>query len=94
MSKHPKPDPELIDDENPEWTDAMFAGARPAEEVLGAEFIARARNKGGRPRKAAPKVSSTMRWDPDVLQHLKDTGPGWQTRLNAVVRGLIQARKL
>ena len=32
MSK--KPNPELIDDENPEWTAADFAKARPASEVL------------------------------------------------------------
>jgi hypothetical protein len=29
-----KPDPEMIDKENPEWTDAMFAKARPASEVF------------------------------------------------------------
>jgi hypothetical protein len=32
MSK--KPNPELIDDENPEWTAADVANARPASEVL------------------------------------------------------------
>ena len=29
-----KPDPEMIDKENPEWTDAMFAKARPASEIF------------------------------------------------------------
>lgn len=29
-----KPDPEMIDKENPKWTDAMFAKARPASEVF------------------------------------------------------------
>jgi len=29
-----RPNPELIDDENPEWTDADFSRARPAAEVL------------------------------------------------------------
>ena len=29
-----KPDPELIDDENPEWTAEDFRNARPALEVL------------------------------------------------------------
>jgi len=28
------PNPELIDDENPEWTEEDFARARPAREVL------------------------------------------------------------
>ncbi len=30
-----KPDPEMIDKDNPEWTDAMFAKARPASEGHG-----------------------------------------------------------
>ena len=29
-----KPIPELIDDENPEWTEADFARMRPAADVL------------------------------------------------------------
>src|ERR1035437_5144214 len=29
-----KPDPEMIDKENPEWTDAMFAKAKTASEVF------------------------------------------------------------
>jgi len=29
-----KPNSEMIDRENPEWTDAMFAKARPASEVF------------------------------------------------------------
>ena len=32
MSK--RPNPEMIDDENPEWTDAIFKQARPAAAVL------------------------------------------------------------
>jgi hypothetical protein len=33
MKRH-KPDPELIDEENPEWTVADLKRARPAREVL------------------------------------------------------------
>lgn len=29
-----EPDPSLVDDDNPEWTDEDFARARPASEVL------------------------------------------------------------
>jgi hypothetical protein len=29
-----KPNPEMIDKENPDWTDVMFAKARPASEVF------------------------------------------------------------
>ena len=33
-----KPNPELIDDENPEWTEADFARMRPAADVLREQF--------------------------------------------------------
>lgn len=36
-----KPNPELVDDENPQWTEADFARARPAAEVLREQFGAR-----------------------------------------------------
>ena len=29
-----RPNPERVDDENPEWTDADFARARPAAQML------------------------------------------------------------
>ena len=48
MSKEP-----LVDsfDDNPEWTEADFARARPAATMLPPEVVAAfARNKGGRPR--------------------------------------------
>jgi uncharacterized protein (DUF4415 family) len=40
----------------------------------------------GRPRLAAPKVSTTIRLDADVLEKFRATGPGWQSRINAVLK--------
>ncbi len=40
----------------------------------------------GRPRSARPKVSTTIRLDPDVLDAFRGTGPGWQGRINEVLR--------
>lgn len=48
-----------------------------------------AARKRGRPVgsvKAAPKVSLNLRVDPDVLAVLRATGPGWQTRVNTILR--------
>lgn len=46
--------------------------------------------KPGRPRRNGPtKVPITIRLDMDVLSALKLTGPGWQTRVNRVVRNWI-----
>jgi uncharacterized protein (DUF4415 family) len=38
-----------------------------------------------------PKRSLTMRFDPDVLDWFKATGPGWQTRINAVLKQYVNA---
>lgn len=56
-----------------------------------------AERKRGRPVgsvKAAPKVPTTLRLDPDVLDAIKASGSGWQTRVNAVLRDAVQRGKL
>jgi uncharacterized protein (DUF4415 family) len=40
----------------------------------------------GRPKSVHPKVSQTLRLDPDVLTFFKGTGAGWQTRINDALR--------
>jgi len=93
-----RPDPELIDDEIPEWSAADFARARPAREVLpeifGAEVAARMLKPRGRPPLPAPKVSTTIRIDADVMSAFKAAGAGWQTRINAVLREAVQAGRV
>ena len=42
--------------------------------------------KRGRPPSERPKVHTRLRIDADVLEHFKAEGPGWQTRINAVLR--------
>ncbi|SSC69657.1 unnamed protein product [Ciceribacter sp. T2.26MG-112.2] len=31
-------------------------------------------------------MSTTIRLDPDVLERFRQTGPGWQSRINAALR--------
>jgi uncharacterized protein (DUF4415 family) len=53
--------------------------------------------KPGRPAgtvKTTAKVSTTIRFDPDVLEGLKATGPGWQTRVNETIRIALKRGKL
>jgi uncharacterized protein (DUF4415 family) len=69
-----------------EWTIDDFARARPARETLTA-----LKNKGGRPKSAAPKVQTAIRFDADVLTRLKATGKGWQTRVNDAMREWLNA---
>ncbi len=46
----------------------------------------------GRPRIPAPKVSTTLRLDADILESFRKGGPGWQTRINEALRGFITKR--
>lgn len=80
-------DPRALDD-NPEWTMDDFARARPASEILGATAAALLVRKGGRPPKPAEqrKQQVTLRLAPDLLTKLRAMGPGWQGKIEAVLR--------
>jgi uncharacterized protein (DUF4415 family) len=77
-------------DDNPEWTDTDFARARPAAEVLPPDFVAAYRERG-RPKgsvKPDAKQQITLRLDRDVIERFRATGPGWQVRINEVLKGV------
>lgn len=38
-----------------------------------------------------PKVPISIRLDADVLEYFKAQGPGWQTRMNSVLRAYMEA---
>ena len=40
----------------------------------------------GRPRLETTKQHVSLRLDPDVLESFKSAGPGWQSRINDVLR--------
>lgn len=44
----------------------------------------------GRPLGSGTKVQVTMRIDADVLERLKATGTGWQTRANDALRNWVK----
>jgi uncharacterized protein (DUF4415 family) len=50
----------------------------PLQETLGM------RRRGA--QKAPTKVSTTIRFDADLLEALKASGEGWQTRVNTLLR--------
>lgn len=51
-----------------------------ADHYRGETLVRRGRPKG------ADKVSTTIRFDADVLAAFKSDGPGWQTRMNQALR--------
>jgi uncharacterized protein (DUF4415 family) len=71
----------------------MFARARPARELMGDAFMAKARPPG-RPKAVAPKAPVTLRLDADVAARLRASGRGWQTRLASKVAELVKAGEL
>lgn len=77
----------LIDDEGEvrELTEEDLAQFKPADEVLPASLMAKL-NRGGRPVSDNPKVSTTVRFDAEVLNAFKATGRGWQTRMNNALK--------
>lgn len=42
--------------------------------------------KRGRPKAAVTKKAVNLRLSPDVVEHFRSTGPGWQTRIDQVLR--------
>ena len=64
-------------DDAPELTDEFFARA----DVYEGERLVRR----GRPKLAKIKRQVTLRLDPEVIDGLRATGPGWQTRANAAL---------
>jgi uncharacterized protein (DUF4415 family) len=58
-----------------------------------AQIEARVAARRGRPvgsTKAAPKVQTAIRFDPDVLAAFRAAGPGWQTRMNDALRDWLR----
>jgi uncharacterized protein (DUF4415 family) len=78
------PDPEI---ERPLTRD-NFKNAKPFREVFFdlATSIDREVARRGRPKADQTKTPVTIRLDPDVVDHYKATGKGWQSRLNADLR--------
>lgn len=81
-----KPNPELIDDDNPEWTEADFRRARPAIEVLPKSLHKKLGIRHRGPQKAPIKQLVTIRLSPEVVDGFKAGGPGWQTRVDVALK--------
>ncbi|AMK26940.1 BrnA antitoxin family protein [Sphingobium sp. TKS] len=72
-------DPEIHDD-NPPMDAAFMAGLKPSRR--------------GRPKSETPKVEVKIRLDAKTVEHLRDSGPGWQTRVNALLGQLVAAGQI
>ena len=94
MSKLP---PVVFEDDNPEWTAQDFARARPAGEVLPQHVAGALARKPGRPAgtiKTDAKRAVSLRLDPEVIADFRASGPGWQSRMNLMLRARAQIESL
>jgi uncharacterized protein (DUF4415 family) len=47
------------------------------------------RRRPGRPKLDNPKQAISLRLEPDVLAKFRATGPGWQRRMNDVLKAAV-----
>lgn len=77
------------DDDTPELTEETARQLIPAKQF----FAERGLPMPGRPKAEAPKVAVSLRLDQEVVEGFKASGPGWQTRMNAVLAESLQREK-
>ncbi|MDQ7014851.1 MAG: BrnA antitoxin family protein [Gammaproteobacteria bacterium] len=73
------------DSDTLEWSDQMFQQAKPAESLI--PEVVETYKKAHRGKQRSPtKVQLTVRLSPEVIAYFKETGKGWQTRLDDVLK--------
>jgi uncharacterized protein (DUF4415 family) len=78
---------DVADVDNPPLTDAELARLRPAREVI-PDVLKLVRRFRGR-QKAPTKRLVSLRLDPDLIDHFRSRGPGWQARINSTLRKAV-----
>ncbi len=86
-----RPNPTMIDDNAPEWGADDFKKAKPLDSMP-ADFQQAVRRLRG-PQKAPRKVQTAVRYDADIIEAFKASGPGWQTRMNNALREWLQEHR-
>ena len=73
------------DPDAPEFTDAQLKAPMSFADAM--------KRAVGRPRSASPKQQVTVRLDADVIAKMRASGPGWQVRMNALLRKELRLGK-
>lgn len=66
------------DPDAPEATDEALANPMTFAEAM--------KRSVGRPKSENPKQQVTVRLDADVIAKMRKSGPGWQVRMNEILR--------
>jgi uncharacterized protein (DUF4415 family) len=81
-------------DDAPELTDEFFEKGiwRIGDKIVARnEAQAEAGKRRGRPAGSGTKISTTIRFDAEVLAAFKATGDGWQTRMNDALKDWLRS---
>lgn len=81
------PEPDLSDVDNPEWTEADFARAKPLEAFPA--LAAALKRKPGRPR-TSERQRVSFRLPREVIAHFKQGGAGWHTRVVDALERIVR----
>jgi len=74
----------------PQGGDFVWDGQNEDERPLGKEEMRAAiKNKGGRSKSGNLKQSVSIRLSPEVLAYFKNTGKGWQTRMDEILKNYV-----
>lgn len=76
----------------PELTEEIMATARPISDFPELANFFKARGQRG-PQKAPVKERVGLRLSPEVVEHFRQTGPGWQSRINDVLEEYVKANE-
>jgi uncharacterized protein (DUF4415 family) len=82
----------VFDDDNPEWTKEDFKKSLPPEKLFDKKELEVLRNafpKMRGPQKMPKKVPVSIRLTPEVVERFKAGGPGWQARIDAVLKKAV-----
>ena len=64
---------------------------KPAKDVLPKTLLLKLQGRG--PQKASTKERITIRLSPEVVQPFRDTGDGWQTRVDAALKDWLTSHR-
>ena len=76
--------------DSPELTKADFAKAKPFAEIF--PDLSASIRRGRGPNKAPTKKQVSLRLSPEVIQHFKKGGKGWQSRIDETLRRVVKRR--
>src|SRR5579863_9723902 len=76
--------------DSPEFTKADFAKAKPFAEVF--PDLSASIRRGRGPTKAPARKQISLRLSPEVIQHFKKGGKGWQSRIDETLRKVVKRK--